>query len=149
MSKKESNWPERDELPMEDPIGDTNYKHIDPNHYTKDALRYMTAHQAGLRNEDETNEWVSGYKKWQADQEAYQKQMKPSLIHPEGKDFIGIEHPPIVKCFMNHPIDFVIRPIKITIVEKHKHTCTCGTHAVHGKVPVHAHATHCDLRRDD
>ena len=50
------NWPERDDLPIKDPIGDV-----------------------------EEDEWVEGYKQWKKDNEAYEATMKPHLLTPEGK----------------------------------------------------------------
>jgi hypothetical protein len=91
-------WPERDKLPTKDPIGDVD---------------------------DPVDEWVEGYKRWQADQKAYELAMRPHLKVSEGKKFdLGFE-----------------------FVPKTEPKCTCGVHAVHGKVPAHAHASYCDLKK--
>jgi hypothetical protein len=36
--------------------------------------------------------------------------------------------------------------IKVKIVPTHSKTCTCGTRAVYGEVPISSHAHYCDLR---
>lgn len=61
-------WPAKEELPTKDPIGD-----IDD--HTKDAVRYMTAHQAGLNRDEEVDEWVEGYNKWKSNKNI-QKNLK-------------------------------------------------------------------------
>jgi len=122
-------WPARDSLPTKDPIGDVD-------DHTKDALRYTISHQAGLRNEEERDEWVEGYKKWQADQKAYEEKMRPHLIRPEGK--IAYQSDP--KGWMlcdGREIHFVSPFIEPK--------CTCGTHAVYGNIPAHNHKNYCDL----
>jgi hypothetical protein len=69
-------WPDRDELPTKDPIGDVD-------DHTKDAIRYMTAHQAGYKSPENEGDvcdpWVEGYNTWKEDQKAYELKMRPHL----------------------------------------------------------------------
>ena len=53
-------WPDRDELPTKDPIGDVD---------------------------EPVDEWVEGYKAWQKDQENYELIMRPHLKVKENKVF--------------------------------------------------------------
>jgi hypothetical protein len=83
--------------------------------------------------DDPVDEWVDGYNKWKADQKKYEETMKPHLKKPEGKIF-GMSKSTILE-------------FAATVEGFEKPKCTCGVHAVHGKVPAHAHASYCDLKK--
>jgi hypothetical protein len=82
---REDGWPERDNLPHGDPIGDVE-------NYKKEELEFY-------------------------------KNMKKRAINAGGK-YSGLSP-----------------------YYKNKKECTCGTEAVHGKVPNSAHSRSCDLRK--
>lgn len=121
-------WPKRDSIPTSDPIGDV----VEEENDYLDALRYTCASvqynndddDFGTFDIDQLDPYVESYKKWKKDQEAYEKTMKPHLINPDGKSF-----------------DF---DAGITFSEEEP-KCDCGTFAVHGKVPLKAHAHYCKL----
>lgn len=97
-------WSDRDSLPTKDPIGDVD---------------------------EPVDEWVDGYKKWQADQRAYESTMKPHLKVSEGKMF-GMDMA-------------TIKEFAATVEGFKKPKCNCGTYAVYGDVPAHNHRDYCDL----
>lgn len=118
-------WPARDELPTKNPIGDVEKL----NHNMEDALRYAMAGQKKplLAKKilcEVIDEWVEGYKTWEADQKAYEMIMRPNLKVVSGKG-----------------IDFTV--VNIKGPEK---KCTCGAHSVYGKnIPTSAHTDYCDI----
>jgi len=168
-------WPERDDLPTQDPIGDTEESCmiVSPQFYDKIMEEI----------EKEDSEWVDSYKKWQEEQIAYEKSMEPHLLNPEGKISEQVipetkkdednlwrniykshyERPDlksfsdacseIVKSYVDNlynigePGGFELPCNKGKFLREVKPECTCGTQAVYGKVPNAAHAPSCDLRK--
>ena len=105
---KDESWPERDNLPTEDPIGD------------------ICETNASVPLKDGVYDpYVEGYKKWKKDQEAYNKNMKPHLIARKGKDvdpedFRG--YPTVDKC--NCGTETVYGKVPIS---SHSHYCQLVT----------------------
>lgn len=97
-------WSDRDELPTKDPIGDVD---------------------------EPVDEWVEGYKKWQADQKAYEEKMRPHLKVKEDKVF-GMSKSTIME--FEASMNRIAKP-----------ECNCGIRAVYGDIPAHNHKDYCDL----
>lgn len=126
-------WSKRDSIPVNsDPIGD-----VDDSHYL-DALRYVCSsvdsgqEDFGTFDNEEKDPYVESYKKWKKDQDEYEKMMAPRLIVPEGK--VSFDK------FRGYP--YWNEESKEEVEEP---KCDCGTFAVHGKVPLKAHANYCEL----
>jgi hypothetical protein len=153
--ESEESWPGRDDLPTQDPIGDTDERVmiVSPKLYDQALI------------EVKKEEWSAGYKEWQEDQKKYEESMKPHLLNPEGKldpqviprtrkeiesEFGKCAIKGVYKSHYERPGDIKTNGYDIFHdydIYDIKTKCTCGTQAVYGKVPNAAHSPSCDLRK--